>query len=510
MFNFSDMFIISMGGSLLMGKQLLKLSNKVSEFLKGKKKLYINGKFVESVSSKTFDTFNPATEEILASVYEAEEYDIDMAVKAAREAFADGPWAKMNAAERARLIYKLADLIEEHIEELAQLDTLDNGKPINETRTVDLPGTIEQFRYFAGWATKNMGQTIPVSGPFLNYTRHEPVGVVGQIIPWNFPINMISWKIAPALAAGCTVVLKPAEQTPLSALFFAELVEQAGFPPGVVNIVPGFGSKAGNALVEHPGVDKISFTGSTAVGKQIMKKAADTMKRLTLELGGKSPNIILPDADLSKAILGVFNGIMYNQGEVCSAGSRVYVHKDQFKELVNGMVSLAKNLKVGNGLDEETEMGPLVSKSQQDRVFEYIRIGTEEGAKLVAGGKKSNHGFFIEPTIFVDVEEHMTIARDEIFGPVVVVMSYDTIEEVIERSNNSPYGLGAGIWTENIKIAHQVANQLKSGSVWINCYDAIDPASPFGGYKQSGFGRDLSAYALQSYTEVKSVWVNLE
>lgn len=486
------------------------MSSKITEFLKGTKKLYINGEFVESYSSKTFETFNPATEEVLATVYEAGKEDINHAVRAAKAAFEEGPWSKMSAAERAKLIYKLADLVEEHQEELAQLDTLDNGKPIHETRAVDLPGTIEQFRYFAGWATKVMGQTIPVSGHYLNYTRHEPVGVVGQIIPWNYPINMVSWKIAPALAAGCTIVLKPAEQTPLSALYFAELVEKAGFPPGVINIVPGFGAIAGNAIVEHPDVNKISFTGSTPIGKQIMKKAADTMKRLTLELGGKSPNIVLPDADLSKAIPGVFSGIMFNQGEVCSAGSRVYVHRDQFDEVVSGMVELAKKVKLGNGLDEETSMGPLVSKRQQERVFEYINTGVQEGAKIVSGGGKSDIGYFIEPTIFIGVEEHMTIAKEEIFGPVVVVMAYDTVDEVIERANHSPYGLGAGIWTENVKAAHKIANQLKSGSVWINCYDAIDPASPFGGYKQSGFGRDLSAYALESYTEIKSVWVNLD
>lgn len=493
-----------------MVNQVQELSNRVIEFLKGTKKLYINGKFVESVSLKMFDTYNPATGEVLASVYEAGVEDINQAVKAAKDAFEKGRWSTMRPADRGHLIYKLADLIEEHKEELAQLDSLDNGKPINETRAVDLPGTIEQFRYFAGWATKNMGQTIPVSDSFLNYTRHEPVGVVGQIIPFNYPINMLSWKVAPALAAGCTVVLKPAEQTPLSAIYFAELVEKAGFPAGVVNIVPGFGEIAGNALVEHPNVDKISFTGSTKVGKKIMKKAADTMKRLTLELGGKSPNIILPDADLEKAIPGVFNGIMFNQGEVCSAGSRVYVHRSQYDEVVAGMVELARQVKLGNGLDEETTMGPLVSKKQQERVSEFINIGVKEGAKIAFGGGKSDTGYFIEPTIFVDVEENMTIAREEIFGPVVVVMAYDSVEEVVERANNSPYGLGAGIWTENVKTAHKVANQIKSGSVWINCYDAIDPASPFGGYKQSGFGRDLSAYALESYTEVKSIWVNLE
>ncbi|WP_374049123.1 aldehyde dehydrogenase family protein [Neobacillus sp. OS1-32] len=493
-----------------MVNQVQELSNRVIEFLKGTKKLYINGKFVESVSLKMFDTYNPATGEVLASVYEAGVEDINQAVKAAKDAFEKGRWSTMRPADRGHLIYKLADLIEEHKEELAQLDSLDNGKPINETRAVDLPGTIEQFRYFAGWATKNMGQTIPVSDSFLNYTRHEPVGVVGQIIPFNYPINMLSWKVAPALAAGCTIVLKPAEQTPLSAIYFAELVEKAGFPAGVVNIVPGFGEIAGNALVEHPNVDKISFTGSTKVGKKIMKKAADTMKRLTLELGEKSPNIILPDADLEKAIPGVFNGIMFNQGEVCSAGSRVYVHRSQYDEVVAGMVELARQVKLGNGLDEETTMGPLVSKKQQERVSEFINIGVKEGAKIAFGGGKSDTGYFIEPTIFVDVEENMNIAREEIFGPVVVVMAYDSVEEAVERANNSPYGLGAGIWTENVKTAHKVANQIKSGSVWINCYDAIDPASPFGGYKQSGFGRDLSAYALESYTEVKSIWVNLE
>ncbi|KMY53322.1 betaine-aldehyde dehydrogenase [Bacillus sp. FJAT-27231] len=493
-----------------MANQTLELSSKVSEFLKGTKKLYINGEFVESASSKTFETINPATGEVLATVYEAEEKDIDLAVRAAKRAFEQGPWSKMSGAEKAKLIFKLTDFIEEHQEELAQLDTLDNGKPISESRALDVPNAIEEFRYFAGWATKNMGQTIPVSGNFLNYTRHEPVGVVGQIIPWNFPISMLSWKVAPALAAGCTVVLKPAEQTPLSALYFAELVEKAGFPPGVVNIVPGFGPVAGQALVEHPDVNKIAFTGSTVVGKKLMKQAADTMKRITLELGGKSPNIILQDADLSKAIPGVFTGIMFNQGEICSAGSRVYVHKSQYEEVVAGMVELAKEVKLGNGLDAETTMGPLVSKKQQDRVFEYINIGIKEGAKLATGGGKSDKGFFIEPTIFIDVEEHMTIAKEEIFGPVVVVMPYDTLEEVIERANSSAYGLGAGVWTENLKTAHNVANQLKSGSVWINCYDAIDPASPFGGYKESGFGREMGSYALENYTEVKSVWVNLD
>ncbi len=489
---------------------MLELSSKVNKFLEGSKKMYINGELVKSTSLQTFNTINPATGEVLASVYEAGRKDVDYAVCAAKGAFENGPWAKMSAAERAKYIFKLADLIEEHQEELAQLDTLDNGKPISEMRAADLPNTIEQFRYFAGWATKNMGQTIPVSPSFFNYTRHEPVGVVGAIIPWNFPIMMVGWKVAPALAAGCTVVLKPAEQTPLSALYFAELVEKAGFPKGVVNVVPGHGEITGNTLVEHPDVNKISFTGSTSVGKKIMKQAADSMKRLTLELGGKSPNIVLPDADLSKTIPGVFAGIMTNQGEICSAGSRVYVQKDQLAEVVSGLVSYAQQVKLGNGLEQDTEMGPLVSEDQQKRVLNYISNGIEEGAKVLVGGGKTDKGFFVEPTVFVDVEEDMTIAREEIFGPVVVVMAYETVDEVIERANNSPYGLGAGIWTENIRNAHNIANRLKSGSVWINCYDLVDPASPFGGYKESGFGRDMGSYALENYTEVKSVWVNLD
>ncbi|MFC7393173.1 aldehyde dehydrogenase family protein [Scopulibacillus cellulosilyticus] len=487
----------------------IALKTKVAEFLSGKKRLYINGEFIESASGKTFKTYNPFSGEVLAEVSEAEEADVDKAVKSAKKALEEGPWSKMSAAERSKLIYKLADLIEEHKEELAQLDTLDNGKPINEMRIADIPNTIEQFRYFAGWATKITGQTIPVSGSYFNYTRHEPVGVVGQIIPWNFPINMVSWKVAPALAAGCTVVLKPAEQTPLSALYFAELVEKASFPKGVVNIVTGYGNTAGDALVKHPEVNKISFTGSTAVGKRIMKEAANTMKRVTLELGGKSPNIVLPDADLSKAVPGVFSGIMANQGEICSAGSRVYIHKKHFDHVVSELVSYAKNVKQGNGLDEDTEMGPLISKQQQERVVDYINKGNDEGARMLTGGGHTDNGYFVDPTVFVDVSDDMAIAHEEIFGPVVVAMPYENLDEVINRANNSSYGLAAGLWTENVKSAHNMANRLKAGTVWVNCYDAMDPASPFGGYKQSGFGRDMGSYALENYTEVKSVWINL-
>lgn len=490
--------------------QTITLLPKVVEFLQSAKKLFINGRFVESQTGKTFNSMNPATGEVLAVVSEALAEDVDLAVEAARNAFDHGPWSKMSAAERSRLMYKLADLMEENKEELAQIDTLDNGKPIGEMLNNDLPNAIEQFRYYAGWTTKIMGQTIPVAGSYFNYTRHEAVGVVGQIIPWNFPLMMAAWKIAPALATGCTVVLKPAEQTPLSALYFAKLVQEAGFPEGVINIIPGFGPTAGSSLVNHPKVDKIAFTGSTGVGKEIMKQASDTMKRVTLELGGKSPNIILPDADLTKAIPGVFSGIMANQGQVCSAGSRVFIQKDSFDKVVSELVLYVKNVKLGNGLGPETTMGPLISQKQQDRVRDYINKGVSEGAERLAGPSYTGKGYFVEPTVFLNVHDDMTIAREEIFGPVVVAMPYDNLDEVIKRANNSPYGLAAGLWTENLKSAHYVANKLKAGSVWVNCYNMTDPASPFGGYKQSGFGREMGSYALNNYTEVKSVWINME
>lgn len=488
----------------------MTLSSKVEKFLVGTKRLFIGGEFVESVSGETFETYNPANGELLAEVSEAQIKDVHLAVEAAKKAFEEGPWSKMSAAERGKLIYKLAMLIEENKQELAEIDALDNGKPIRDLLENDIPNAIGQFEYYAGWTTKIMGQTIPVSGPYVNYTMHEPVGVVGQIIPWNFPLMMAAWKIAPALATGCTVVLKPAEQTPLSALYLAELVKEAGFPKGVINIIPGFGGIAGDALVKHPGINKIAFTGSTDVGKQIMKEAANTMKRVTLELGGKSPNIILPDADLKKAIPGVFSGIMANQGEVCSAGSRVYIHREIFDEVTEGLVKYAKSVKQGSGLLPDTDMGPLVSKKQQQRVVDYINKGSQEGAKILVGGGHTEKGCFVEPTVFVDVHEEMSIAKEEIFGPVVVAMPYDSIDEVVERANESSYGLAAGLWTENLKNAHLVANRLKAGSVWVNCYNVTDPASPFGGYKESGFGREMGSYALENYTEVKSVWIDLE
>jgi len=493
------------------GTKELELSPRLVEFLNGDKKLFINGEWVEAVSGKTFDTLNPATGEKLASVSEAGEEDIDVAVKAAREAFDNGPWSKMGTAERSRLIYKLADLIEEHKVELAQLETLDNGKPIRETANADIPLAIEHFRYFAGWSTKIVGQTIPVQGNYFNYTRHEAVGVVGQIIPWNFPLLMAAWKLGAALATGCTIVLKPAEQTPLSALYLGELINEAGFPKGVVNIVPGFGQTAGSPLVNHPLVDKVAFTGSTAVGKAIMRQASESLKRVTLELGGKSPNIILPDADLSKAVPGSLMGIMFNQGQVCCAGSRLYVQKKQYDNVVADLVSLTKDISQGNGLLEATTMGPLISAQQQNRVKGYIDKGIEEGAEVLAGGTiPFEQGYFVAPTIFADVNNSMTIAKEEIFGPVVAAMPFDDLDDLVDKANDSHYGLAAGVWTQDIKKAHYIAHRIKAGTVWVNCYNAFDAASPFGGYKQSGIGREMGSYALENYTEVKSVWVNMD
>ncbi|WP_141994825.1 aldehyde dehydrogenase family protein [Bacillus sp. B4EP4a] len=491
-------------------EQTIKLNPRVQEFLKGTKKLLINGELVEAASGKTFETLDPSNGKVLAVVSEAGPEDVDKAVKAARKAFDNGPWKKMSASERSRLIYKLADLMEEHKEALAQLDTLDNGKPIGETTNADVPLAIDHFRYYAGWTTKIVGQTIPVAGNYFNYTRHEAVGVVGQIIPWNFPLLMAAWKLGAALATGCTIVLKPAEQTPLSALYLGQLALEAGFPPGVLNVIPGFGETAGSPLVDHPDVDKIAFTGSTSVGKMIMRQASGTVKKISLELGGKSPNIILPDADMSKAIPGALMGIMFNQGQVCCAGSRLYIQKKSYDNVVADLVSHAKNIKQGAGLDPSTQIGPLVSSEQLERVGSYIEKGKSEGAEVVTGGNYGQgEGYFVTPTIFAGVEDEMTIAKEEIFGPVVAAMPFDDLDDVINRANNSEYGLAAGLWTQDVKKAHYVANELKAGTVWVNCYNAFDAASPFGGYKQSGIGREMGSYALDNYTEVKSVWINL-
>lgn len=488
------------------------LKPRVQEFLEGIKGLYINGEYVPSVTGKTFKVYNPATEEVIATVSEAQKEDIDKAVQAARKAFEEGEWAKMPAAERSRIIYKFADLLEEHREELAQLESLDNGKPYKIALTDDIDGTIEQFRYYAGWATKLLGKTTPVSPDYVTYTVHEPIGIVGQIIPWNFPLLMAAWKLGSALAVGCTVVIKPAQETPLSLLYAAKLFQEAGFPDGVVNIVPGDGPVAGNAITTHEDIDKVAFTGSTATGKEVMHKAADQIKDVTLELGGKSPSIILEDANLEEAIEGAFNGTMYNHGQNCSATTRIYVHRNHYHTVIDALVERVGKVKLGPGLDPETDMGPLVSEKQQQRVLDFIEQGKEEGARLVVGGGKGlDKGYYVEPTIFIDVDDDMVIAREEIFGPVMAVFVFDTVEEVIERANDSDYGLAASVWTENIKAGHYIANKLKAGSVWINDFGLEWETMPFGGYKKSSIGREMGGeYGLANYTEVKSIFVNIK
>jgi aldehyde dehydrogenase (NAD+) len=477
----------------------------------GPTRLLINGEWQESHTGKTFDTINPATEEAIASVPEADAVDVDRAVAAARRAFDEGPWRRMSAAERGRLLYKLADLIESNQEELAQLETLDNGKPISESLAVDLPLTIACYRYYAGWADKNHGKTIPIAGPYFCYTRHEPVGVVGQIIPWNFPLLMQAWKWAPALACGCTSVLKAAEQTPLSALRVGELAMEAGFPPGVVNVLTGYGPGAGGPLARHSDVDKVAFTGSTEVGHEIMKAAAESnLKRVSLELGGKSPNIVFADADIDAAIEGAFLGVFFNQGQVCCAGSRLYVESKIHDQFVETIADRAKSRRVGDPLAADTDQGPQIDKVQFDKVMRYIETGREQGARLVCGGGRVGAtGYFVEPTVFDDVDEKLKIGSEEIFGPVMSVIRFKDPEEVVQRANNNPYGLAAAVWTRDIEKAHAVANSVRAGTVWVNCYDVFDSGAPFGGYKLSGIGRELGEYGLEAYTEVKTVTVRI-
>jgi aldehyde dehydrogenase (NAD+) len=474
-------------------------------------KMLIDGKWRDSQSGKTFETINPATEVVITRVAEGDAADIDQAVKAARKAFESGPWRTTDARDRGRLLNKLADLIESHIDELAELETLDNGKPIGESRHADLPLVIDCFRYYAGWADKIHGQTIPVRGRYFSYTKREPVGVVGQIIPWNFPMLMVAWKWGPALAAGCTVVLKPAEQTPLTALRLGELAMEAGFPIGVINIVPGYGETAGDALVKHRGVDKIAFTGSTEVGRMIMQNAASTLKRVTLELGGKSPNIVFADADLDAAVQGAMLGLYLNQGQCCCAGSRLLVQDKVYDALVERLASASEKRKLGDPFDAKTEQGPQVDKTQFDKVLGYIQSGKQQGARCVTGGDRfGTRGYFIKPTVFADVKDNMVIAREEIFGPVMQVLRFKDIDEVIERANTTDYGLAAAVWTRDIKKAHAVADRVRAGTVWINCYDVFDAAAPFGGFKTSGIGRELGEKSLDNYTELKTVTVALD
>jgi phenylacetaldehyde dehydrogenase len=487
----------------------------VEEFTATPRKLFIDGQWVDAASGQTFDTPNPATGETLAAVAEGDAEDINRAVGAARKAFDDGPWSRMTPSDRGRMIWKIGDLILEHADELAQLESLDNGKPVAVARGADIPLAADMFHYMAGWATKIEGNTINISVPYMpganfhSYTLREPVGVVGQIIPWNFPLLMAAWKLAPALTTGNTVVLKPAEQTPMTALLLAQLIAEAGIPDGVVNVVTGFGETAGAALAAHDDVDKVAFTGSTEVGKLIVQAAAGNLKKVTLELGGKSPNIVFDDADTG-AVEGAANAIFFNHGQCCVAGSRLFVQEDRFDEVVNGVAEIAKGIKLGPGMESGTQMGPLVSDEQLRRVTGFLESGVSEGATTVTGGSRHGEvGYFVEPTVITNTRPDMKIVREEIFGPVVVAAPFRSLDEIAAEANNTSYGLGAGIWTKDISKAHALAKKLRAGTVWINCYNVFDASLPFGGYKQSGWGREMGHEVLEAYTEVKAVTTQL-
>ncbi|HEX8632706.1 MAG TPA: betaine-aldehyde dehydrogenase [Pyrinomonadaceae bacterium] len=476
--------------------------------------LFIDGQWVDAESGKTFTTPNPSTGETLAEVAEADKADVDKAVAAARRAF-EGKWGRMSARDRGRLLYKLSQLIESKSQELAALETADNGKPIKESMYIDLPGVVENFEYFAGWATKIEGETIPVPGQMFNYTLREPLGVCGQIIPWNFPLLMAAWKLAPALAAGNTIVLKPAEQTPVTALELGKLFQEAGFPDGVVNIIPGYGETAGAALASHPGIDKIAFTGSTEVGKVIARTAADNLTKVSLELGGKAPNIVFADADIEQAVSGAMMGIFFNQGQVCCAGSRLFLDERVKDEFLERFKERAERVKVGDPMDKTTQMGPQVSAEQLARIKSYVDIARGEGATVLTGGGAPalegnfKNGYFFQPTVFSEVQNTMRVAQEEIFGPVASAITFKDEKDLIRQANDTIYGLSAGIWTKDITRAHRFAKEIKAGTVWINTFNMMNAASPFGGYKQSGYGREMGKHALELYTHVKSVWVDL-
>jgi acyl-CoA reductase-like NAD-dependent aldehyde dehydrogenase len=474
--------------------------------------LLIGGEWRDAASGRTFAVVNPATGEPLTHVAQGDAEDVDAAVRAARRAFTDGPWRRLKPAERQRIVWRIADVMEEHAEELALLETLDVGKPITNTRAADVPLSIEYFRYMSGWATRLDGKSIDVSlpGEWHSYTVREPVGVVGAIIPWNFPLLMAAWKLAPALACGNTIVLKPASETPLTALRLAALIQEAGVPDGVVNVVTGGGSTAGAAIAAHEGVNKITFTGSTEVGKLIVQAAIGNLKRVSLELGGKSPNIVFPDADLDEAVAGSGLAIFYNSGECCTAGSRLYVHKKVFDNVVQGVADYAEKIRVGSPLDAETEMGPVVSERHMQTIQSYLDIGQSEGARALTGGSRIDRtGYFMEPTVLVDTKPDMRVVREEIFGPVLVAQPFQDLDEVAAVANDSPYGLGAGVWTKDLRIAHGMARRIESGAIYVNCYQPTDAAMPFGGFKQSGWGREHGEQAVELYTEQKGVFMNL-
>ncbi len=476
------------------------------------KQLFINGGWRDAAAGNTIEVVNPATEEVIATVPSAEQADVDLAVAAARAAL-DGPWSKLSARDRGRIVWKIGEKLMERADEIARLETLHNGKPIFESRQIEVPAAAECFQYYAGWADKIHGETIPVKGNYLTYTLREPVGVVAAIVPWNFPLLLTAWKVAPALACGNTVIVKPASQTPLTALALADIAQEAGLPPGVLNVVTGPGAGVGRMIVEHAGIDKIAFTGDTSTGRQIMRGSADTLKRITLELGGKSPNIVFPDADLDAAIRGATMGIFYGKGEVCAAGSRLLVDRSIQAEFVDKVAARARKMAPGDPMDPKTRLGAISSKKQLENDLRYIEIAGREGAALVAGGGRADigtgKGYFLQPTVFAHVTPEMTIAREEIFGPVLAAIEFADVDEAIARANATSYGLAAAVWTKDIKKAHYVARKLQAGTVWINTYNVYDTAAPFGGYKQSGFGREMGLHALEHYTQVKSVFVDL-
>jgi phenylacetaldehyde dehydrogenase len=492
-----------------------RVSGRTADFVQSNHRMLIDGRLVSAASGRTFPVYNPATGDVITHVPEAEAEDVDRAVRAARQAFDEGPWPRMSPSERGRILWKLGDLIEQNLEEFAELESVDNGKPYAVARVADVPLTVDMFRYMGGWATKISGKTLPLSAghDFHSYTLREPIGVVAQIIPWNFPLLMAAWKLAPALACGCTIVLKLAEQTPLSGLRLAQLINEAGFPPGVVNVLTGYGEGAGAPLAAHEQVDKVAFTGSTEVGKLIVQAAAGNLKKVTLELGGKSPAIVFPDADIKQAISGTASAIFFNHGQCCCAGSRLFVHERVFDHVVEGVSKVAADIRLAPGMDPASQMGPLVSEEQYRKVLGYIDSGISEGAKIAAGGPggAADRGYFVRPTVLTNTTDNMRVVQEEIFGPVVCAVPFSDkeIDAILKRANDTVYGLAASVWTQNLSLAHKVARGLRAGTVWVNCHNVFDASLPFGGYKQSGWGREMGEEVLNNYLETKAVTVAL-